>query len=499
MRTHPDRKQRGSFPAVRFASAALLTAMVIALGACAAAPGRGTGSTAATTSDAPAIADAASGQTWTIPSNEDIRRLLAERMQHNGVGIVVGVIDAGGRRVVGHGRSGAADGRPLDGETVFQIGSVTKVFTSLLLADMVLRGEVALDDPASDYLPAGVGMPEQGRPITLRDLATHRSGLPSMPTNLSLYGEPDPYEAYSVGQLYQFLSGYTPDREPGAKAEYSNLAVSLLGRLLARRAGMDYEALLQQRVLQPLGMSSTSIALSSDQLRRLAHGHDRYLRPVRTWEMRNMPASGSLRSTANDLLKFLAACLGYEDTPLRQAIDLQLRERVPADSGWQALGWFVTSAGIAVHAGGKQGYRSAVAFDPATGRGVVVLANARTDDQPIGLAVHLLTGKALAAAPPAPRKDIIAVDRETLDGYAGHYRIAPDRIIEVARRDSHLLLHTPGQGVWEFFPTAAGHFFLNTGNDELSFETDADGRVTGLVWYGDGRDGGEGTPATRID
>ncbi|WP_165357445.1 serine hydrolase [Sphingosinicella sp. CPCC 101087] len=439
-----------------------------------------------------------SQQAQAIPSDDEIRRLLAERMEGNGVGIVAGVIGPGRRSIIAHGRSGAADDRPLDGDTVFQIGSVTKGFTTLLLAEMVVRGEVGLDDPASLYLPPGVTLAERGRPITLRDLATHMSGLPSMPTNLSLDGEPDPYEAYSVEQLHHFLSTYDLPREPGARWGYSNLGVTLLGRLLARRAGMEYEALLRQRILDPLGMNDTSIRLRPDQERRLAPGHDRYLRPVRTWEMLNMPASGSLRSTANDLMKFVVAYLEPERTPLAAAIALQLRERVPLPPGWQALGWAITRENMVSHAGGKQGYRSGVAFDPATGRGIVVLANARTDDQPIGIALHLLAGRPLPAAPDAPRNSIVAVDRATLDGYAGRYRLADGRILELARKDSHLLVHRPGNGISEFFPTGPRDFFLDTGNDELSFQLDAEGRITGLVLYGDGR-GGEGMPATRLD
>src|SRR5688572_7395242 len=196
-------------------------------------------------------------QAWTIPADSAIRALLAERLPNDGVGAVVGILEPAGRRVVVHGESGAPDGRPLDGETVFQIGSVTKVFTGLLLADMVVRGEVGLDDPAAKYLPPGARMPQRGRPITLIDLSKHWSALPSMPTNFALTARPNPYEAYSAEQLYAFLNSYELPREPGTQA-YSNLGVALLGRLLARQAGMDYEALLRQRVLGPLGLNNTS-------------------------------------------------------------------------------------------------------------------------------------------------------------------------------------------------------------------------------------------------
>lgn len=228
--------------------------------------------------------EAAPAQQRAIPANDEIRRLLAERMEQNGVGIVVGVVEPGRRSVVAHGRTGAADDRALDGDTVFQIGSITKAFTTLLLADMVVRGEVRLDDPAALYLPSGVTLSGRGRRITLRHLATHMSGLPSMPMNLRLDAGPDPYEAYSAEELYRFLSTYELPREPGTEREYSNLGVSLLGRLLARRAGTDYEALLRERILAPLGMNDSSIRLRPDQELRLAPGHDRYLRSVRTWK-----------------------------------------------------------------------------------------------------------------------------------------------------------------------------------------------------------------------
>jgi len=351
---------------------------------------QGTDPTASAAGDsAPIASKAGEDSAWSIPGNEAIRKLLAERMERNGVGIVVGIIEPEGQRIVVHGKSGAPDGRPLDGDTVFQIGSVTKVFTGLLLADMVQRGEVAIDDPAAKYLPAGVTMPQRGRPITLLDLSKHVSGLPAMPTNFSLLARPDPYRAYSAEQLYRFLSSHELGREPG-KQEYSNLGVALLGRLLARHAGMEYEPFLQQRVLGPLGLASTSITLNADQQRRLAPGHDRFLQPVDTWEMLAMPASGSLRSTANDLLKFVAFNLGVRETPLYAAMTYQ---RTPM----RALGWGRSRLGgeeVYGHDGGKEGYRSAVVFNPRRRTGVVVLSNARTDDRPMSLALHLKVRKA---------------------------------------------------------------------------------------------------------
>jgi serine-type D-Ala-D-Ala carboxypeptidase/endopeptidase len=437
---------------------------------------------------------------WKLPSDEAIRSLLADRMKSNGVGVVVGVIDANGRRVVSNGRFSASDSRVPDGETVFQIGSLTKVFTTLLLAEMVQRGEVSLDDPASKYLPRGVTMPQRGRPITLRDLATHMSGLPSMPTNYDLSADPDPYEAYSADQLYRFLSTYKLDREPGERWAYSNLGVSLLGRLLAGRAGTSYEALLSEQVLRPLGMKSTSVTPTSDENRRLAPGHDRFLEPVRTWEMASLQGSGSLRSTANDLLRFLAAYLDYEDTPLKAAMSYQLSQRVELPDRVQALGWPISANGIVRHAGGKQGYRSALAFNRSTGIGAVVLANARTDDEPIDLAVYLVSGTPLPAAPRAPaERKRLALPTTILERYAGHYRLQDGDILEIAPKEHHLLVHTPGSGISEFFATGPRDFFLNTGNDEIAFQVGEDNRANSLILYGSGKDQGDSTLAQRIE
>lgn len=154
------------------------------------------------------------------PSDAEIRKILAERVggENLGIGIVAGVIDANGRRVVAYGSLAKDDRRRLGGDTVYEIGSMTKVFTSLLLMDMVRRGEVALTDPVSKYLPATVKIPERnGRQITLADLSTQSSGLPRMPTNFAPKDPGNPYADYSVQQMYDFLSGYQLTRDIGSQ------------------------------------------------------------------------------------------------------------------------------------------------------------------------------------------------------------------------------------------------------------------------------------------
>jgi serine-type D-Ala-D-Ala carboxypeptidase/endopeptidase len=427
------------------------------------------------------------GRPWRVPSSDAIRQLLATRMQHNGIGAVVGVIEPAGRRIISYGSSDAAGGRPLDGDTVFQIGSLTKPFTGLLLAEMVRRREVAFADQVQQYLPRGTRMPPRSQSITLLHLSTHRSGLPSMPTNFRLDADPNPVEAYTVDDLYRFLSTYELPREPGAAFQYSNLGVSLLGHVLARRAGKPYEMLLEQRVLRPLHMDSTAITVSADMASRLAQGHDRYLQPIHTWEMKALQASGSLRSTANDLLNWLGAYLGYVETPLKDAMARQLATRFP-EGGPVAIGWAVRKVGgrvVYTHDGAKQGYRCAAVFDTATRTGVVLLTNARTDDEPTAIATHLLTGATLRPAPAAPaRKNGVAPSESALDRLAGRYRLSAKEVLTVIRKRDHLLVDRAGDGLgMEFIATGERDFYHNVGSEEIRFQLDDAGRATALWLY----------------
>ena len=299
-----------------------------------------------------------------VIGDDEIRRILTERIdaRKQAVGIVAGVIDPAGRRVIAHGKLAAGDTRTPDGDTVFEIGSVTKVFTALLLADMVARGEVALDDPVSKYLPQEVRMPRRGgRDITLQDLATHTSGLPRLPSPFTPKNPANPYADYSVEDLYRFLSSHELRRDIGSQYEYSNLGGGLLGHVLARRAGMDYESLVRARITGPLGMNDTRIALTPQMQSRLASGHNERLAPVANWDLPTLAGAGALRSTVNDLLKFVAVPLGDSNRPLAKAMSAMLAVRRPTGAPTLeiALGWHVAKRGgreIIWHNGGTGGY-----------------------------------------------------------------------------------------------------------------------------------------------
>lgn len=338
---------------------------------------------------------------WVLPGDAALATLIDTRIAGRpGEGIVIGVIDESGPRIVGRGPAGA---RAFDGNTMFEIGSMTKVFTSLLLADMVRHGEVSLDDPAVRYLSAGAKMPERGgRQITLRDLATHRSGLPRLPANMPFGDMANPYADYTEAMLLDFLRGHTLTRDIGSQYEYSNLGAGLLGYLLARRAGTDYETLVKQRILIPLRMHDTTITLGASQAARFAQGHDATLQPVRAWDLPVLAGAGALRSTASDMLIFLSAATGLKQTPLAPAFALMLAERLPgAGAGIETgLAWMIAktpSGELVFHDGGTAGFRTTMAFDPGKKRAVVVLTNAAAEPSSNDLAIHVLIG-----LPPTP-------------------------------------------------------------------------------------------------
>ncbi len=438
-----------------------------------------------------------------VPSDAEIRKILAERVgaENQGIGIVVGVIDATGRRVVAYGSLAKNDNRRLGADTVYEIGSMTKVFTSLVLMDMVRKGEVALTDPVSKYLPATVKMPERnGRKITLADLSTQSSGLPRMPSNFSPKDSANPYADYSVKQMYDFLSGYQLTRDIGSQYEYSNLGVGLLGHVLALRAGMSYEALVRSRICEPLGMADTRITLTPDMKARQAVGHNATLNPVPNWDLPTFAGAGALRSTANDMLTFLAANLGYVKSPLAEAMAEEVSIRRPAGAPDMeiAYGWHVQTkdgSSIIWHNGGTDGYRTYMGYDPKARAGVVVLSNISTATGQDDIGRHLLNAgyPLLKTEKPVERKEI-TLDTKTLDRYVGTYQLGPNVLMAVSRDGNRFYTQLTGQPKVEVFAESDRKFFLKVVDAQLTFDMDAQGAATQVTLHQNGRD----MPAKRL-
>jgi len=423
-------------------------------------------------------------------SDAAIRQVLAQRVDvdKQAAGMVVGVIDAKGRRVIARGVYDAADPRPVDGQTLFEIGSVTKAFTSLLLADMVRRGEVRLDEPVVKLLPAGSVVPERnGKAITLIDLATHTSGLPRLADNMPMADPLNPYADYGPDLLDAFLRRYTLTRDIGATYEYSNLGAGLLGWALAQRAGGDYETVLRKRVLAPLGMSSTAIKLSPPLEARFSPGHTADLSITPHWDLTTLAGAGGLRSSADDLLKLLAAELGYVETPLRGAMVDQLDPRRPVGGDVQvALGWHVATTPkgeIVSHGGGTMGFLTFVGFDRTSGLGVVVLSNASGGMGVEDLGLHLLTGAPLKTPPKV--RQATTLPPAVLDGLTGRYALVPG-VMTITREGQRMFGQLTGQPRIEIFAEGPTAFFAKVVDAQLTFTVGADGRASAVTLHQNG-------------
>lgn len=418
-----------------------------------------------------------------IAGPSGIQSLLAQRVsESSGVGIVVGVVDRNGVKVYQAGSSGTA--RALDSHTLFELGSVTKTFTATILATMVLDGSVKLDDPVSKYLPAGVRVPSRnGKQITLLNLATQHSGLPRLPTNMDP-GGPDPYAHYSIADMYAFLETYQLPRDPGRSFEYSNLGIGLLGDALANRAHMSYARLLQTRVLGPLGMTETAIALTPSEKSRLAAGHDVDDDVVVPWNFEAIAPAGAIRSTVADMLKYVRCNMGQG--PLARACLFAQKPRAtfPPGNHIGLVWWSGDLEAIVHHGGDTAGYHASVAVSPDHTKGTVVLTNggASVDD----VAVHVIDPKFPVASVRYP--PTIQLASSTLDTYVGMYEDKADDLTFAVRHvGNSLTAQLAGQPQIRLFASKPDAFYLRAVDANISFSRSADGKVSGLSLHQNGQ------------
>ncbi|AOS63658.1 serine hydrolase domain-containing protein [Actinoalloteichus hymeniacidonis] len=301
--------------------------------------------------------------------------------ESRGASLVLGTVVRGRRSVICHGALDREGRPPADARTLFELGAVTKTFTGLLLAEMVERGEVGLDEPIRTYLPTEVRVPRRTGQITLGQLASHTSGLPAVPRNLSRSRArtPNPFERYELAELYAGLSRTTPHGRPGTAGPDSALGVGLLGILLGAVAGQDWQRLVVERVCLPLGLTQTCADERERPELLSAIGHRRG-RKVPPWRMGALAAAGALRSTPCDLLRYLDAHLRPERTPLERALWRSHEPRGRTRSGDQrCLDWLrrIDPAGetVYLHAGGTTGALSFLALCPRRGTGLMLAAD----------------------------------------------------------------------------------------------------------------------------
>ena len=328
---------------------------------------------------------------WGLSAQDALRAALIGRIDQakHGTGAAVGLLTPQGRSFAVYGRI-RIDGPPAAPDTIAEIGSIGKVFTAFLLADMVERGDVALDDPVRKFLPPSVTVPSSGgKDITLADLATHTSGLPRDSVPVDLESDRSPYEGYTAEQLYAFLGRYRLERAPGSKWEYSNVGTGLLGHALALRAGAAYEDLVRRRLFDPLGMTSTRISFDAEQQARRATGHSPQLMPLPPWTGGVIAPAGEWNSTAADMLTFAADVLD-EKSPRRAVYGRMTTVKRPGSGQGvqQVLGWELfryRNNDIVGHNGGTFGFEARLVVDMTRKRAVIAWANGRSGNGVVNL------------------------------------------------------------------------------------------------------------------
>lgn len=310
--------------------------------------------------------------------------------EHAVLGMVTGIVDGNRVTKIEVGQTSVGGPAP-NGKTIFEIGSISKVFTGILLADAVERGEVTLDEPMAKLLGPKVAVPKyEGRPIRLVDLATHSSGLPRLPSNLKFINPFNPYAHYQKRDLEEFLAEHQLARAPGKVYEYSNLGMGLLGYVLAARDDTTYQQLLIQRLCQPLGLKDTRVLLTTEQKQRLASGISRLGLPAMNWDLPTLAGAGGIRSTLDDMAVFLQVNMFPDKTPLAEAIRMSQEPRFIVQPPTKkeprrveiGLAWHITTTAegtkIVWHNGMTGGYASYLGFVPEKKIGIIVLANTAT-------------------------------------------------------------------------------------------------------------------------
>lgn len=401
------------------------------------------------------------------------------------MGIVGALIAAGEVHPFGVGRRSLADAQPPDEYSLFEIGSITKVFTALLLADMAAKGELALEDPLAACLPEDWSVPTRANePIRLVHLATHTSGLPRMPADFDLSNSAAAWLAFGELELRECLAALHLKRKPGSGYEYSNLGAGLLGHVLALRAQCSYAELVTSRLLEPLDMRMSFVPSSPDrEAQRFAAPFDAKLEPAERWVFGSLVGCGAIVSNVHDLVQFLEANMD----PEHPMADLLASARaVHAEPKGEVssigLGWHIALDGSTrSHSGQTGGYHGYLAVNLELGIGVVVLSNTATvvidrlGDRLFNLAMGVRLEDPALFVP-------FELGESQLAGLTGRYRSQVPFTVEVTARSGKLFARIDGPGQLEFrlLPRTATEFEYVDLEAKIAFELDEVGRAARL-------------------
>lgn len=395
-------------------------------------------------------------------------------------GLSIGIIKGDQTATLHYGKVNDRNQTP-DDNTIYEIGSISKVFTGVLLADAIHRGKVNLDDAAQAHAPPGAKFPAwEETPIRLIDLATHTSGLPRLPDNMPFSDPANPYADYTSKLALEFLAKHKLHRAPEAKGEYSNFGTSLLGYLLCQSSDLKYHDLLTDRILKPLGMKSSGVQLSLDQQKRFAAANTALGVPAKPWDFADLPGAGGIRSTTRDMLVFAHANLGPPDNEVGKALKLAWKNQRMGAGFEMGLGWHIAKDGeTRWHNGQTGGYHSMLMINRPLKTAVVLLTNTATSevDQ---LAEQLM--RQLAGGKETPRvfDKSINVSNAVMQTYVGLYELAPGVNFDVQLKEGKLMVRLANQPSLQVFAKTPTEWFYKAVKASITFQTDDDGNVTAL-------------------
>ncbi|WP_164103198.1 serine hydrolase [Candidatus Laterigemmans baculatus] len=429
----------------------------------------------------------------------EIDRLVQPYLDNSVIaGMVVGAIRGDETLVRGYGREDLDRPAKPDGKTIYEIGSISKTFTGLLLADAVVDGRVQLDQPVAEVVPDQVEFPQHADgPILLKHLATHVSGLPRMPSNMKPKEPQDPYADYGADGLYAFLSSHSLERGPEQKAEYSNLAFGLLGQILAEQSNTSYGELVEARIAEPLKMKDTTAEVDEVKPSRLAVPYDANLERSSNWRFQSIAGAGAVCSTADDMLRYARAHLNPPRGPLGEAIELAWKTQQPplAEGDFAVgLGWHIARDGeTRWHNGQTGGYHSMIMIHRPSKTAVVLLANTATMEAD-RLAEQLM--RMLLGIPEQPRQfeKSVEVAPEQMQRLVGRYQLTPEFILTVQVEEGKLMVGATGQPFFRVFPQSDTEWKYGVVDASLTFETGDEGPATAVVLH----QGGIDQRATRM-
>lgn len=384
---------------------------------------------------------------------------------------------------------GGDPARRIDAATAFEIGSVSKPMMAALLAGMIREGKASLDDPLSAWLPDSTKVPTfEGKPILLRHIVTHTSGLPAIPAGMDADLR-NPYARLTEADLLGGLSRATLTRAPGEKQEYSNFAAMLLSYAIARRAGVDFETLLRDRVFAPLDMDRTYIARPPEGV-KVAVGHTPDGKPTSPWDFPvDFAGVGGVRATLDDMVRYVRGQFGGAPAPLdadfaRTHVSIETPSKAPTAMQWMRA--TLNSREFLAHEGGTGGFSSFVAFDPEKKFGVVILSDTALHGMGgLGsLGLHLLDPRVPLGKPALPEVDtgpVPTLSADDLKAYAGEYALMPNFALTVRADGMVLTAQATGQGAFPLTPKAKDVFAFADAGIVIRFRRDAAANVTALA------------------